>query len=91
MRIAALLFLASLLASCAAHGLDPATDRCYLSLARYEPLRDLYEETGSWQVVEQVMDEEKWAPCERNQMRYWLAKSLYLDELAGEAALAPAR
>lgn len=82
----ALLLPAILLAASAlaAGCLNSKTDKCYVPMARYEPLRDLFLETGSIQRVNQRMEEEKWAPCERNQLRYMLAKDLYLDDLIDE-------
>lgn len=60
------------------------TDRCYLSMDKYRPIRALFLETGSMQRVEEAMAEAQWAACERNQLRYLLAKDLYLDDLQEE-------
>jgi hypothetical protein len=55
-------------------------DRCYIPMARYEPVKEIFEKTGSMQRVEEVMEQEKWAQCERNQLRYYLARDLKLEQ-----------
>lgn len=76
---AALAAAAMLLASCAAKD-----DRCYLDMNRYRELRAVFVETGSMQRVEQLMAEQKWADCEKNQFRYLVEKDLLIDDLIGE-------
>ncbi|MBX3728458.1 MAG: hypothetical protein KF858_04665 [Candidatus Sumerlaeia bacterium] len=61
-------------------------DRCYLSMDRYRDVRTVYLETGSMQRVEQVMEDERWSTCERNQLRYLLRKDLFLDDAPGATA-----
>lgn len=64
-------------------------DRCYLPMARYQPLKEIFQETGSMQQVEEIMEEEKWAQCERNQFRYYLTRDLYLESLEREMMTRP--
>ncbi|MCB2155022.1 hypothetical protein KQI84_09050 [bacterium] len=63
-----------------------STNRCYLSIGRYRAMKQLYLETGSYQRVEQAMEDLQWAACERRQFRYQLQKDLYLDDLSEEVA-----
>jgi hypothetical protein len=70
------LALVPLTTSCASRGVD----RCYIPLTRYEPVKEIYVKTGSMQRVEEVMEQEKWAQCERNQLRYYLARDLKLEQ-----------
>lgn len=63
-------------------------DRCYLDFKRYNQQKQLFLSTGSMQRVEQSMELEQWAECEREQLRYQLAKDLKLDALpTGEPVL----
>jgi hypothetical protein len=55
-----------------------------LPTTRYEPLKELFHESGSMARVEEVMEQEDWAPCERNQLRYFLTRDLYLELLERE-------
>ncbi|MGF1573014.1 MAG: hypothetical protein ACFCU1_08070 [Sumerlaeia bacterium] len=57
-------------------------DRCYLDIIRYNEKKELFINTGSMQRVEQSMELEKWAECEREQLRYQLTKDLQLDAIA---------
>ncbi len=57
------------------------SERCYLSMDRYRELKDVFVATGSFQRVEQIMDDRQWADCERNQFRYLLEKDLFIDDL----------
>lgn len=47
-------------------------------------MKQLYLETGSYQRVEQAMEDLQWAGCEKRQFRYQLEKDLYLDDLSEE-------
>ncbi|MEQ8821700.1 MAG: hypothetical protein RLY93_15800 [Sumerlaeia bacterium] len=58
-----------------------STNRCYVPEDKYEPMRDLFLATGSMQRVDQAMDDLKYAGCEKRQIRYWIEKDLYLEDL----------
>ena len=75
--IAALL----LVAACA----SGPNDLTYVPVGHYEEMRELFVQTGSMQRVEEVMDARGWTDSEKRQVRYWLAKDLYLDDLIPEA------
>lgn len=64
-------------------------DRCYLEITRYNEQKEIFLKTGSMQRVEQSMEELKWAECEREQLRYQLAKDLNLDSLTASAPANP--
>ncbi len=70
-------------------GCAPRARRCYLPATRYEPLKELFQESGSMARVEEVMEQEDWAPCERNQLRYFLTRDLYLELLEREQLSRP--
>jgi hypothetical protein len=70
-------------------GCAPRAGRCYLPATRYEPLKELFHESGSMARVEEVMEQEDWAPCERNQLRYFLTRDLYLEMLEREQLAVP--
>ncbi len=73
----ALLFSAMMiLSSCATY----RNDRCYMAEVQYIAMRELFEETGSYQRVGQAMKDAAWAHCEINQFRYRLRKELGLDD-----------
>lgn len=63
---------------------NKARDRCYLDMPRYRAMKEVFVETGSMQRVEQIMEEEQWRLCERNQFRYMLTRDLYLEDLEQE-------
>lgn len=54
-------------------------DRCYLHQWRYDSMKAVFEETGSYQRVAQAMADEGWARCEVNTFRYSLRKDLGLE------------
>jgi hypothetical protein len=54
-------------------------DRCYLAETRYIPMRQLFEETGSYQRVAQALNDEGWAHCEINSFRYRLREELQME------------
>lgn len=53
-------------------------DRCYVDDLRYQRMRTLFEQTGSYQRVADAMRDESWALCEQNQFRYQLTQDLFL-------------
>ena len=64
-----------------------STNRCYLPIGRYRAMKQLYLETGSYQRVEQAMEDLEWSGCERRQFRDQLAKDLYLDDLSEDVQI----
>ncbi|MDX1972494.1 MAG: hypothetical protein SFY68_08195 [Candidatus Sumerlaeia bacterium] len=54
-------------------------DKCYVPPKRYNEMKQVFLDTGSMQRVEQEMETLEWAECEREQLRYQLAKELRLD------------
>lgn len=76
MRRFALLLLLVLLPVLTASCAILRRDRCYLAETRYIAMRNVFEQTGSYQRVAQAMDDEQWATCEINQFRYRLRKDL---------------
>jgi len=76
---------ALLLAACAGW----EGDRCYVPVDRYAAMKELFVATGSMQRVEDAMEDENWAACERNQFRYLLRKDLYLDDVESAPPLPP--
>lgn len=78
--LAALALLAAPTTGC----VNKARDRCYLDMPRYRAMKEVFVETGSMQRVEQIMEEEQWRTCERNQFRYMLTRDLYLEDLEEE-------
>ena len=79
MRLFAALAVLLLATGCSTRWME--TDRCYLNMDRYRALRDVFIETNSLQRTEQIMEEEQWAACERNQFLYLLEKDLYLEDI----------
>lgn len=74
-QLTILLCAISLLGGCALW----RRDRCYLHQSRYDSMKALFEETGSYQRVAQAMKDEGWARCEVNTLRYSLRKDLGLE------------
>lgn len=81
LRLVVVLAVATTLAAVSTGCVNKARDRCYLDMPRYRAMKEVFVETGSMQRVEQIMQEEQWRTCERNQFRYMLTRDLYLDDL----------
>ena len=74
------LVIGGIMTGCASKNID----KCYVTPIDYENMRNLFVETESIQRVEQEMEKRQWLECEREQIRYQLAKDFYLDELLVE-------
>lgn len=77
-RPAALLAVAALalfMAGCA----TIRRDQCFIHQYRYEAMKSLFLQTGSYQRVAQAMADEGWARCEVNSFRLMLRKDLGLE------------
>lgn len=54
-------------------------DQCYVHQYRYDAMKSLFIQTGSYQRVGQAMADEGWARCEVNAFRHMLRKDLGLE------------
>lgn len=54
-------------------------DRCWISDARFQTVQELYDKTGSLDVVIQTLRDEGWKRCEINEAVYRLKKVDHLD------------
>jgi len=72
---------AVLLSSCAHnHREEP----CYLSSERFEGMKEVFIDSGSYVVTQNVMEEEQWLPCEMSQFRNQLQEVLGIEDAVAD-------
>ena len=89
LRLLLLILAVAFVAGAATGCVNKSRDRCYLDMPRYRAMKDIFVETGSMQRIEQLMEEEQWRTCEKNQFRYMLTRDLYLEDLEQELIYPP--
>ena len=54
-------------------------DRCWISDARFQAVQQLYDQTGSLDIVIQTLRDERWRRCEIDEAVYRLKKVHHLE------------
>jgi hypothetical protein len=55
-------------------------DKCWIDDNRYKKVKELYDKTGSLEIVRQTLSDELWRRCEINEALYRLKKEYHLEQ-----------
>ena len=63
-------------------------DRCYLAETRYMTIKQVFEQTGSYQRAAQAMEDSGWSHCEKNSFRLRLREDFDMNDKQFDAVFA---